>query len=63
MNIPPPPISVLATALCTKHIDVSYHYIREQVNQNTVSVKYCANEDMLADVMTKGLSKIQFQKL
>ena len=22
----------------SKHIDVSYHYIREQVNQNTVSV-------------------------
>ena len=46
----------------TKHIDVSYHYIREQVNQNTVSVKYCASEDMLADIMTKGLSKVQFQK-
>ena len=46
----------------TKHIDVSYHYIREQVNQNTVSVKYCASENMLADIMTKGLSKVQFQK-
>jgi hypothetical protein len=46
----------------TKHIDVSYHYIREQVNQNTVSVKYCATKDMLADIMTKGLSKVSFQK-
>ena len=46
----------------TKHIDVSYHYIREQVNQNTVSVKYCASKDMLADIMTKGLSKVSFQK-
>ena len=46
----------------TKHIDVSYHYNRQQVNQNTVSVKYCTSEDMLADIMTKGLSKVQFQK-
>ena len=46
----------------TKHIDVSYHYIREQVSQNTVSVKYCTSKDMLADIMTKGLSRVQFQK-
>jgi len=46
----------------TKHIDVSYLYIREQVNQNTVSVKYFASTDMLADNMTKGLSKVSFQK-
>jgi hypothetical protein len=46
----------------TKHIDVSYHYVREKVNQNIVSVVYCASKDMLADVMTKGLSKVQFQK-
>ena len=25
----------------TKHIDVSFHYIREHVNIKTVSVKYC----------------------
>jgi hypothetical protein len=46
----------------TKHIDVLYHYVREKVNQNIVSVVYCASKDMLADVMTKGLSKVQFQK-
>ena len=46
----------------TKHIDVSYHYVGEKVNENIVSVVYCASKDMLADVMTKGLSKVQFQK-
>ena len=46
----------------TKHIDVCYHYIREKVNQNLINVKYCASNDMLADVMTKGLSKVQFEK-
>ena len=46
----------------TKHIDVSYHYVREQVNLNIISVKYCPTEDMIADVMTKGLSKTDFEK-
>ena len=46
----------------TKHIDISYHYVSEQVNLNTVSVKYCPTEDMLADIMTKGISKISFEK-
>lgn len=45
----------------TKHINVSYH-IREQVSKKTVSVKFCASNDMLADIMTKGLSKVQFEK-
>jgi len=46
----------------TKHIDVSYYYVREQVNLNIISVKHCPTEDMIADVMTKGLSKTVFEK-
>ena len=46
----------------TKYIDVSYHYVREQVDNKNISVKYCRTEDMLADVMTKGLSKVQFER-
>ena len=46
----------------TKHIDVSYHYVREQVNLNIISVNYCPTEDMIADVMAKGLSKTVFEK-
>ena len=46
----------------TKHIDVSYHYVREQVDNKNTSVKYCKTEDMLADVMTKELSKVQFER-
>lgn len=46
----------------TKHIDVSYHFIREQVTMNTISVKYCPTQEMLADVMTKGLTKFTFEK-
>ena len=45
----------------TKHIDVSFHYIREQVNLKTVSVKYCPTNVMLADIITKGLSRNAFE--
>ena len=42
----------------TKQIDVS---LREQVNLKTVSVKYCPSNLMLADIMTKGLSRNAFE--
>ena len=46
----------------TKHIDVSFHFIREQVNLKAITVKYCPTEDMLADIMTKGLAKPAFER-
>lgn len=46
----------------TKHIDVAYHYVREKVHENIISVKYCSSENMLADIFTKGLSKDTFQE-
>lgn len=47
----------------TKHIDVAHHFVREQVTLNNVSVKHCSTQNMLADGMTKGLTKDTFQKL
>ena len=47
----------------TKHIDVLYHFIREHVNAGKIAVKYCNTKDMIADIMTKGLGKTQFEKL
>ena len=46
-----------------KHIDISYHFMREQVKENTISVKYCRSENMIADIMTKGLRKVTFKQL
>ena len=47
----------------TKHIDVRFHFIREKVSTNEVRVIYLPTEDMLADIMSKGLSKKRFQRL
>ena len=44
-----------------KHIDMKYHYIRDQVKANKIKLKYCQSEDMIADVMTKR-GRLQFNK-
>jgi hypothetical protein len=46
----------------TKHIDTSDHFICERVASNEISVKYCHTSSMIADVMTKPLPKVLFNK-
>ena len=46
-----------------KHIGIKHHYIREQVNNEKISLEYCPTEDMIADILTKGLGRVQFNKL
>ena len=46
----------------TKHIDISYHFTREKVQSGEVSIVYCPTDEMVADVMTKGLARMKFQK-
>lgn len=47
----------------TKHIDIRYHYIREAVQERTIELKYCPTNEMLADILTKPLSKGRFELL
>ena len=37
--------------------------MRKEVEQNTISLKYCPSENMIADIMTKGLRKVTFEQL
>ena len=46
----------------TKHVDVSDHYIREQVDRKRVTVSYVDTKDMDADIFTKPLEKASFIK-
>ena len=46
----------------TKHIDIAFHFIREKVGNGSIDVKYCPTDQMLADIMTKSLSKEKFIK-
>ena len=39
----------------TKHIQVRYHYIRDQINDGIFHLEYIPTEFQLADMFTKGL--------
>ncbi len=39
------------------------HFIREQVCDKTVSLNYCSTSEMIADMLTKGLSIVKFELL
>ena len=47
----------------TKHIDIAHHFVREQVEMNEISVTHCPSKHMIADIMTKGIPRVQFEKL
>ena len=46
----------------SKHIDVRYHFIRSAQNADKIIIKYCPTAEMVADVMTKPITKFKWQK-
>ena len=46
-----------------KHIDIRYHFVREKVQDNTIKLRYCPTNNMLADILTKGLTHDKFSRL
>jgi len=46
-----------------KHIDIKHHFIREKVQAGDIKLEFCKSEDMVADMLTKGLNMVQFAKL
>ena len=46
----------------SRHIDISYHYIRDLVKQEKVKVKYIPTVEMTADGFTKPLERVAFEK-
>ncbi|KAD3067125.1 hypothetical protein E3N88_35005 [Mikania micrantha] len=47
----------------TKHVEVDYHFVREQVAQGNLHIKFIATNDQIADVFTKPLSSQRFHFL
>ncbi len=45
-----------------KHVDVRYHFIRSALSNGKVTVEYCPTEEMVADVMTKPVTKFKLEK-
>ena len=47
----------------TKHIDIRYHFVRELVEQMKISIVYITTKQMVADLLTKAVSKLTFETL
>lgn len=45
-----------------KHIDVKYSFIRDTISKKEVKLKYVSTSDQTADIMTKALGRILFEK-
>ena len=44
----------------SKHIDVAYHHVRNLIKKNFIQLNYIFSFEMIADDMTKLLSKKKF---
>src|SRR5437868_5550453 len=47
----------------TKHVDVRLHFIRDHIEKGTFNVEYCSMDNILADIMTKGLAHERHARL
>jgi hypothetical protein len=45
----------------SKHIDVRFHFIREQVKEGSVRMSHVASRDQMADIFTKPLPTALFE--
>ncbi|KAJ0580022.1 putative RNA-directed DNA polymerase [Helianthus annuus] len=60
-----------ATYLCAnpiyhsrmKHVALDYHFVREKITAGTLRVLHIHSADQLADVLTKPLGRVPFQRL
>lgn len=47
----------------SKHIDIKYHFAREQIENNIIIIEYIPTENQLADILTKPLVAGRFVEL
>jgi hypothetical protein len=47
----------------TKHIEVHYHYVCEQVELGHIDVAHIFSNNQLANMFTKPLGKMKFEKI
>lgn len=52
-----------AKLIMSKHISLRYHYLREKVASNEISLSYISTEEQLADLLTKPLALMRLNFL
>lgn len=43
----------------SKHIDIKFHFVREEINKGSIQLVFVPSADNIADIFTKPLSKFQ----
>jgi hypothetical protein len=47
----------------TKHVALRHFFVREEVAKGTITVPYCPTNLMIADILTKALQRVAFERL
>ena len=47
----------------TKHIEVRYHFLRDNIEKGKIALSYVPTRDQLADIFTKPLDQATFARL
>jgi hypothetical protein len=47
----------------TKHIDIRHHFTRDAIKNKEVDLEWIPTAEQEADILTKGLGKVQFERL
>lgn len=47
---------------CSKHIEISHHYVQERVLSGEISLEYIPTNDQPADILTKPLGRTKFEQ-
>lgn len=47
----------------SRHIDIKYHFIQEHIEEEKIKLEYVPTQNNVADILTKGLSKILHMRL
>ena len=40
-----------------KHVEIYHHFVREKIEEGKIDLVFCGTQDMVADVLTKGLTR------
>lgn len=46
----------------TKHIDIRYHFLRDNVKKELIMITFCNTEDQIVNILTKELGRDSFLK-
>ena len=46
----------------TRHLDIRYYFITDQIGQEKIRVQYCPTDEMVADFFTKPLQGSKFRQ-